>query len=205
MARILLKPVKIYGDIKNGTLEADSRGLVFIGYSIESGKFFVLNENIETGYDTYTLEEVAGKLGLTIEFLQGVVARGEIIETDELFPVAGEVESIEETEPAVDAEPEPVTLEDLENAGEAYFNAVYGESNEVEEEVQEIEVDFEKLYMDAMEENKALTEENTELFKETVELTQENTNLKAELDLLKTDDGKLAELVKSKGYILIVK
>lgn len=201
MARILLKPVKIYGDIKNGTFEADSRGLVFIGYSKESGKFFVLNENTETGYDTYSIEEIAGKLGASIEVLQNVVATGE----DAVLEEFTEETSIEETEPVVDAAPEPITQEDLENAGEAYFNAVYGESNEVEEEVHEVEVDFKGLYMDAMEENKRLTQENTELFKETVELTKKVVDLECELDLLKTDDGKLAELVKSKGYILIVK
>lgn len=201
MTKIILKPVKIYGDIKNGTVDAVSKGFGFVGYSKESGKFFILNENTETGYDTYSLEEIAGKLGASIEVLQNVVASGE----DAVLGEFTEETSIEETEPVVDAEPEPVTLEDLESAGEAYFNAVYGESNEVEEEVQEIEVDFEKLYMDAMEENKALTEENTELFKETVELTKKVVDLESELDLLKTDDGKLAELVKSKGYILIVK
>lgn len=188
MTKIILKPVKIYGDIKNGTVDAVSKGFGFVGYSKESGKFFVLNENTETGYDTYSLEEIAGRLDASIEVLQNVVATGE----DAVLGEVTEETSIEETKPVVEAEPEPITQEDLEDVP-------------VFEEVQEIEVDFEKLYMEAMEENKALTEENTELFKETVELTKKVVDLECELDLLKTDDGKLAELVKSKGYILIVK
>lgn len=188
MTKIILKPVKIYGDIKNGTVDAVSKGFGFVGYSKESGKFFVLNESTETGYDTYSLEEMAGRLGASIEVLQNVVATGE----DAVLGEFTEETSIEATEPVVEEEAQTITQEDLEDVPGF-------------EEVQEIEVDFKGLYMDAMEENKRLTEENMDLFKETVELTQENTNLKAELDLLKTDDGKLAELVKSKGYVLIIK
>lgn len=197
MSKVILRAVKIFGDIQKGTEEALAVGAKFVGYSQDSGRFFELNEAVEAGYDTYSVEEMAGRLETSVELLKEIVKNGEDHYLD-----LGPAPVIEE--PVVEA---PVTNLSITDSGAVGIDYGQGESLSITVTPDQIadKVDFKELYMAAMEENRALSAENAELFKETVELTQKNVNLESELDLLKTDDGKLAELVKSKGYMLIVK
>lgn len=196
-----VKPVKIFGDIKEGDEQAKNLGMSFLGYSLSSNKFFILNEQSESGYDSFTVEEIGKKLNVKEERFT------EIIENK----LEGELELETETKHLVFNLPfkknkeENQNVVEVANPEESNNEPIVDKVIEVKEAVVENLVDFKQLYMDAMEENKLLSAENEKLFAETVELTQKNTELESELDLLKNDDGKLVELVKSKGYVLIVK
>lgn len=186
-------PVTVVGDIIKNDEVAREAGKIFIGFNQE-GNFFQANPESETGYVRYTKEDISIKYGMEIILLDDIIAHGTHFELGpDAIKVVEEVEQItDEIEEVKEDNQEQPQIEEA--------------VNEPAEEIAEVEEpDYKQLYMEAMEEVRRLEEENNSQFAEIVELTKENTQLKSDIDILTTSDTALCELVKKKGYILIVK